>query len=63
MRLEDLLHPAVKAASVRARSVAMTTVERPGPIHRAEAPAWAAADFTVAEALTAVVAGGVNQHY
>jgi hypothetical protein len=61
-----LLNPAVKAASIRARSAATTTAERPGPIHRAEVPAWAAAeaaDFTVAEeALTAAVAGVVNQH-
>ena len=61
-RLEDLPHPAVRAASARARSAATTTVERPGPIHRAEAPAWAAADLTVAEGLTAVAAGVIDRN-
>ncbi len=60
MRLEDTLSLAGKAAFTRAPSAATTTGERPRAIPPAEAPAWVAEAFTVAEG-TAAVAGGGNQ--
>lgn len=39
-RLEDMLHPAVRAASGPAPSAATTMADRPGAFLHAEAPVW-----------------------
>jgi hypothetical protein len=58
-RLEDMLNPAVRAASARAPSATTTTADRRGAFRHAEAPASAGEEERVAE----VVAGIDNRSF
>jgi hypothetical protein len=53
-RLEDMLNPAVRAASARAPSAATTMAEKPGAIRHAEAPASAGEEERVVEAVAGI---------
>jgi hypothetical protein len=58
-RLEDMLNPAVRAASARAPSATTTMVDRRGAFRHAEVPASAGEE----ERVVAVVAGIDNRNF